>query len=221
MIAEELVNHMVPPLKLTDSAEKAVVWMEELRCNQLPVVENNKFLGLISEEIILDENNIEKPISDFELEGLECVVHRNQYFYDVVKIASDYEVQLVGVVDDNNEYFGVITVQDTITSFAQTAAVQAPGAILVLSMEARDYSLSEISRLIESENAKILGSTISEDSLDPAKLKLTLKINKTDLSHIVATLERFNYKIIARFQEPKVFDNSQERIDILMKYLNI
>ena len=107
------------------------------------------------------------------------------------------------------------------TSEDGSAPVQAPGAILVLSMEARDYSLSEISRLIESENAKILGSTISEDSLDPAKLKLTLKINKTDLSHIVATLERFNYKIIARFQEPKVFDNSQERIDILMKYLNI
>jgi len=212
---------MIPPLKLTDSAEKAVSWMEELRCNQLPVVEMNKFIGLISEEIILEENNIDKPISAFELEGLECVVNKNQYFYDVVKIASDYEVQLVGVVDDENEYFGVITVQDTITSFAQTAAVQAPGAIVVLSMEARDYSLAEISRLIESENAKILGSTIREDSLDPAKIKLTLKINKTDLSHVVATLERFDYKIIARFQEPKVFDDSQERIDILMKYLNI
>jgi len=221
MIAGELVNHMVPPLKLTDAAEKAIAWMEELRCNQLPVVENNKFLGLLSEEIILDENNIDKPISSFELEGIDCIVKANQYFYDVVKIASDYEVQLVAVLGDNNDYLGVITVQDTITTFAQTAAVQAPGAILVLSMEARDYSLSEISRLIESENAKILGSTISEDSLDPAKIKLTLKINKTDLSHVAATLERFNYKIIARFQEPKVFDDSQERIDILMKYLNI
>ena len=221
MIAGELVNHMVPPLKLTDAAEKAIAWMEELRCNQLPVVENNKFLGLLSEEIILDENNIDKSISSFELEGIDCIVKANQYFYDVVKIASDFEVQLVAVLDDNNDYLGVITVQDTITTFAQTAAVQAPGAILVLSMEARDYSLSEISRLIESENAKILGSTISEDSLDPAKIKLTLKINKTDLSHVAATLERFNYKIIARFQEPKVFDDSQERIDILMKYLNI
>ena len=221
MIAEELINHMVPPLKLTDSAEKAIVWMEELRCKQLPVVEDNKFIGLISEEIILEENNIDKPISAFELEGLDCAVHKSQFFYDVVKIASDYKVQLVAVLDDENEYLGVITVQDTITSFAQTAAVQAPGAIMVLSMDARDYSLSEISRLIESENAKILGSTISEDTLDPSKIKLTLKINKTDLTHVVATLERFNYKIIARFQEPKVFDNSQERIDILMRYLNV
>ena len=221
MIAQELINHMIPPLKPNDLADKAVAWMEELRCNQLPVVENSKFLGLISEEIILDKNNIDKPISAFELEGAECFVNVHQHFYDVVKLASDYEVQLVGVLDDEKEYLGVITVQDTITSFAQTAAVQAPGAIIVLSMDARDYSLSEISRLIESENAKILGSTIRDDSLDISKIKLTLKINKTDLSHIVATLERFDYKIIARFQEPKVFDDSQERIDILMKYLNI
>ena len=124
-------------------------------------------------------------------------------------------------MDDENEYFGVITVQDTITSFAQTAAVQAPGAILVLSMDSRDYSLTEISRLIESENAKILGSTIRDDSQDPTKIKLTLKINKTDLSHVVATLERFDYKIIGRFQEPKVFDDGKERLDILMRYLNI
>ena len=221
MIAEELINHMIPPLKPTDSAEKVVSWMEELRCGHLPVVENNKFLGLLSEESILDGNNIDKPVSAFELDGLECVVNKSQHFYDVVKIASDFEVQLVGVLNDENEYIGVITVQDTITSFAQTAAVQAPGAIIVLSMEARDYSLSEISRLIESENAKILGSTIRKDSLDPKKIKLTLKINKTDLSHVVATLERFDYKIIARFQEPKVLDSDRERLDILFRYLNI
>lgn len=74
MIAQELINHMIPPLKPNDLAEKAVAWMEELRCNQLPVVENSKFLGLISEEIILDENNIDKPISSFELEGLNVLL---------------------------------------------------------------------------------------------------------------------------------------------------
>ena len=221
MIAEELINHMVPPLKLTDSAEKALAWMEELRCNHLPVVENGKFLGLISGDNILEGNNIDKQIATFELGGLDCFVNKEQYFYDVVKIASANNVQIIAVVDDQDEYIGVITVQDTITSFAQTAAVQAPGAIIVLSMEARDYSLSEISRLIEGENAKILGSTIREDSQDPMKIKLTLKINKTDLSHVVATLERFDYKIIGRFQEPKMIDNSQERLDILMKYLSI
>jgi len=221
MIAGELINHMIPPLKLSDSAEKAIAWMEELRCVQLPVVENNAFLGLISEDIILEENKIDKTISDFDLAAGECIVNSNQHFYDVVKTSTDFNVQLVAVEDDNDEYCGVITVQDIITSFAQTAAIQSPGAILVLSMEARDYSLTEISRLIEEDGAKILGSTIRDDANNPLKLKLTLKINQTDLTRIVATLERFNYKIIARFQEPNMVDSEMERLDILLKYLNI
>ena len=221
MIAAELINHMIPPLKLSDSAEKAISWMEELRCKQLPVVQDNRFIGLISEEIILEENNIDKAISAFELEAGDCKVLKDQHFYDVVKIASDFNAQIVAVMDRGGEYSGVITVQDTITSFAQTATVQASGAILVLSMEMRDYSLAEISRLIEAEGAKILGSTIREDATDPSRIKLTIKINQTNLANVVSALERFEYKIIARFQEPGAVDNNKERLDILMHYLNI
>ncbi len=212
---------MIPPLKPTDDAGKAIVWMEELRSNQLPVVDGGKFLGFISEDIILENNNIEDQIDSFELIGPLCYVYRNQHFYDIIKIASDNDVQLVSVLEDDDSFYGVITVQDTITSFAQTAAVQAPGAILVLSLPANDYSLAEISRLIESDDAKILSSSVKEDHFDSTKIKLTLKVNKTDPSRAIATLERFGYKIIARYQETKPLDNQKERLDILLKYLDI
>ena len=88
-------------------------------------------------------------------------------------------------------------------------------------MNSNDYSLTEISRLIETENAKILSSTVKEDELDPLKIKLTIKINKTELAHIVATLERFGYKIIARYQESDQDNNEQERLNQLLKFLDI
>jgi CBS domain-containing protein len=221
MIAHELINHMIPPLKLTDDAHKAMVWMEELRSNQLPVVDKGKFLGLISEEIILDENDVEKLVSELELFGTECIVDEGDHFYDVIKMASDFNVDIVGVINNQGKYVGVITIQDTISSFAQTAAVQLPGGIIVLSLDQIDYSLSEISRLIEGENAKILSSIVKEDVHDASKIRLTLKIDKVDLSHITATLERFEYRIIARFQESKIIDNEKEKVDMLLKYLNI
>lgn len=221
MIAEELVNHMIPPLKPKDSAQKARLWMEELRCNQLPVVENEQFLGLISEDIILEGNDEDKPVSDFDFIDKTCFVYAGSHFYDVIKLASDRNVQMVGVLGDDGKYAGVITVQDTITSFAQSAAVQIPGGILVLSMSQIDYSLAEISRLIEENNAKVLSSSVKEDESDPSKLKVTLKINRLDLAHVVATLERFGYKIIARFQETKVMEEEKGKIDILLKYLDI
>ncbi len=221
MIAQELINHMIPPLKLTDDAHKAMIWMEELRANQLPVIDQGRFLGLISEEVILDENDVDKYISDLELLGTECVVDKGDHFYDVIKIASDHQVEMVGVTDDLGKYIGVITIQDTISAFAQTAAVQLPGGIVVLSLNQIDYSLSEISRLIEGEGAKILSSIVKEDASDPSKIRLTLKINKTELSHITATLERFDYRIIAKFQESKILDDEKEKVGMLLKYLNI
>lgn len=221
MIAEELINHMIPPLKLTDDAHKAILWMEELRCNQLPVVDKEKFLGLISEDIILEENDVDMLINEFTLTGIDCIVAKSSHFYDIIKLASDNNVQLVGVSDEENNYIGVITVQDTITSFAQTAAVQLPGGILVISMNQIDYSLSEISRLIEAENAKVLSSTVKEDELDPSKIKLTLKINQKDLTHIAATLERFGHKIIARFQESDINGGDKEKLDQLLRFLDI
>jgi acetoin utilization protein AcuB len=221
MIAEELINHMIPPLKVTDDAHKAIVWMEEFRCNHLPVVEEGKMLGFISEEIILESNDIDKRLGDFELVGKECVVGLDSYFYDILRVASDYKLQIVAVVNEEQQYAGVITVQDIMTSFAQTASVQMQGAILVLSMDLVDYSLAEISRYIEENNAKVISSTMIEDSMDKGKIKLTLKINQLDLSRIVATLERFGYRVIAHYQEHRSENSDKERLDMLMRYLNI
>jgi len=221
VIAEDLINHMIPPLKSTDDAHKAIVWMEEFRCSYMPVVTDSRLIGFISEEIILETNEIEKEVGEFNLVGKNCYVHLDTHFYDILKVAADNKLQMVGVLNEEEKYAGVITVQDTLTSFAQTAAVQMPGGILVLSMNYVDYSLAEISRLIEENHAKILSSIIKEDPLDPGKIRLTVKLNQLDMSRIVATLERFNYKVIGRYQEAKPIENEKERIDMLLRYLDI
>jgi acetoin utilization protein AcuB len=221
VVAAELINYMIPPLKVTDDAHKAVVWIEEFRCNHLPVVENGKLRGFISEEAILESNDIDKRLGDFRLEGEDCFVSLDSHFYDILKVAGDNKLGIVAVLDEDNHYAGVITVQDIMTSFAQSAAVQMQGSILVLSMDLIDYSLAEICRYIEENNAKVLSSMLAEDPMDKGKIKLTLKINQDDLSRIVATLERFGYRVIARYRETKREDEGKERIDLLMRYLNI
>jgi acetoin utilization protein AcuB len=202
MIAEELINHMIPPLKVTDDAHKAIVWMEEFRCVHLPIVEDGHLHGFISEEIILESNEIDRPLSGFEL-------------------ANDHHLQMVAVLNEEQKYAGVITVQDIMISFAQTAAVQMPGGIIVLSMDLIDYSLTEISRLVEENNAKIISSSMIEDPLDKGKIKLTLKINQTELKRIIATLERFGYRVIGRYNEIRPDTGEKDKIDMLLRYLDI
>ncbi len=221
MIAHELINHMIPPLKKSDKVGKAMAWMEELRLKELPVVEKGVFLGILSEEEILNGSSLERLVEEYELEADKAVIHNQAHLYEVLRLATDQEVALVAVYDQNESYEGVISIQDTITAFAQSAAVHLKGGIVLLSMNYRDYALSEISRLVESENAKILSSCIKEDERDAAKIKLTLKIDQEDISRVVATLERFGYKIIGRFQETEYLNDDKDKVDLLLKYLNI
>lgn len=221
MIAEELINHMIPPLKVTDDAHKAIVWMEEFRCVHLPVVDDGKLLGFISEEIILESNDIDRTLADFNLVGKNCSVYLNAHFYDILRIAGDNKLQIVAVLNDDNAYAGVITVQDIMISLSQSASVQMPGGILVLSMDLIDYSLAEISRYVEENNAKVISSLMVQDPMDKGKIKVTLKINQVELTRIVATLERFGYRVIGRYHETRQDTGDKDKIDMLLRYLDI
>ncbi|MCK5207712.1 MAG: CBS domain-containing protein [Cyclobacteriaceae bacterium] len=221
MIAEELINQMIPALKLTDTAEKAIIWMEELKTNQLPVIDNRMFKGLISEDIILENNDLDRKIGDFKLISEHCYVNEDQHLFDIIRLTQECDSELVAILNREGEFMGVSRHEDTIKAFSNTLAVQGQGGILVLELRFIDYSMAEISRLIESDDAKILGSYLSQDHKDPNFVFLTLKINKEDLTTVAATLERFDYKIIAKFHESNNIDTERERLDNLLNFLNI
>ncbi len=217
----ELLNNMIPPLKATDDAAKALSWMEEFRLAHLPVVDDNKFQGYLSEEMILDENNATKLVGQYLLDGKDCFIFTNQHLYDAVKKATEFDFQSVVVLNDDGSYKGILVLVDLLGTFSESAFIQSPGGIIVLSISQLDYSLSEISRLVESNDAQILGSSINIDANDPTKFKLTLKINKENLTHITATLERFDYKVVAKYHEAATLGYERERLDMLMRYLDV
>ncbi len=221
MIAEELINQMIPPLKLYDTVEKALRWMDEFRVNELPVVSNRKYLGMATGPDLVEMTDRNLTLKEVELDYQDIFVMHFQHFYDVMEAAIKNKIQVVPVLDEMQEYMGIITINDTLAAFGQMSALQGQGSILVLSMPERDYSLSQISRLIEEENVKILSAYVSPDELDPYKIKLTLKLNTSDLSRIIATLERFEYRITAQFHDSNSFDVGKDRLDMLFKYLDI
>ena len=221
MIAEELINQMIPPLKVSDTLQKAKLWMDELHLYQLPVVEGIKYKGLITEDRILEAESLAGELSTVRLEAESIFVSPGTHFYDVVKLAMKNKMQVIAVLADNQDFFGVISVNDTASAIAQMFASQGPGGILVLSLKENDYSLSQISRLVEANDAKILSSFVVTDEKNPAYIKVTLKLNKMDLSRTIATFERYDYRILAHFQESELMSNDKERLDLLFKYLNI
>lgn len=221
MIAEELINQMVPPLKPSDPAGKGLDWMDEFRCNQLPVVDDERFLGFITSDALLEGNSRERSINTFTLSGEDCQVTAEAHFFEILKTSAGHKLQMVAVHNELGRYCGVITTADVMTMFAQTASVQMSGSILVLSMEMIDYSMAEIARLVEENKARILGSALLEDPGDPSRIRLVLKIDQADLTRVAATLERFDYRIVGRYQSVQHDNGDRDRYESLMRYLNI
>jgi|SRR5690606_27386858 len=221
MQAYQYINKMIPPLKPTDKVELGLTWMEELRTNILPVLEDGQFKGLITDEMLYDLNNPAIPVGEVALDTAGCYVFSEKHIYDVLKVSSEYRLAMVAVLDREYAYQGVVTIADAIAAFADTISIQTEGGVLILSMPMTEYSLYDIARIIESENAKILSSFINSDPLDENKIKVTLKVDQPELRHIRATLERFGYKVINHYQEEVGVSREQDRLGNLLRFLDI
>ncbi len=220
MYASTLISYSVPPLKLRDTGVKALMWMNDFHVRHLPVVEEGKLLGILSEDEVLNFVDPDKTIEESASVLLEKYVSANRHLYDIMRLVVNHNLTVIPVLDENEEYVGLITVEDLIRKLADTGSITHPGGVLILSMAPRDYSLSEISRLIEAENTTILSSFISSPYGND-QLELTLKLNKEDLKHVIATLERFGYDIKSAFYESEIIDTLQDRYEGLMRYLDV
>ncbi len=221
MLAKDLISDVIPSLHTSDSGQKALYWMDIFRISHLPIVNNEDFLGLISDKDIYDANMAEEPIGNHNLSLFSPFVTEEQHIYEVIELASRLNLSVIPVLDHNNHYKGVITNIDLIHHFADYAALKENGAIIVLDMSIHDYSLSQIAQIVESNDAKILSMYISSHSAS-TRMEVTLKINRNDLTSIIQTFTRYNYTIHSTFMDHNDMDGLYEnRYEMFMKYLSI
>lgn len=221
MLAKDLLSEVVPALRTSDSGQKALYWMDIFRISHLPIVNNQDFLGLISDKDIYDFNMVDEPLGNHNLSLFSPFVTEDQHIYEVIELASRLNLSVIPVLNNNNHYKGVITQADLVHYFADMSALKEPGAIIVLDMSIHDYSLTQIAQIVESNDAKILGLYISTHT-SSTRMELTLKINRNDLTSIVQTFNRYNYTIHSTFMDHDDMDSLYEnRYELFMKYLNM
>ena len=221
MVAKDLISEVIPSLKTSDLGQTALNWMEIFRVSHLPIVNNQDFLGLISDADIYDMNQPEEPIGNHALTLFKPYVEEEQHIFEVIGLASRLKLSVVPVLDSNNHFKGVITISDLIRHMAGISSMDQPGSIIVLELIERDYSLSQIAQIVESNNAKILSMYITSTP-ESTKLEVTLKVNTSDLISVIKTFERYNYDVKTWVSDNDSMDRFySERYDLLMKYLNI
>ena len=220
MFASKLIRDNVPPLKMGDTCGRALAWMEELRVNALPLIKGREFLGLVSKSSLSNPSLSNTTIREAELPLNRVFVYDNQHVYDLAKVASLHKLDIVPVLNNEQEYSGLVTVNDLVAYFAESKSVYMPGGIIILEMALKDYTMSQIAQIMESDGAHILSASVSATS-NPQRIEVTIKIDKIDSSRILAGLYRYNYNVIASYNQSEHSDDLQNRYDSLMNYLSI
>lgn len=221
MLAKDFINPMLPVLKSTDTVGKAIDLMEEYRIGQLPIVNELEYRGLINQDILMDADE-GLPLLALQPEFGEVVVSENQHILEILALTQKHDLQAVVVLDEEQKFAGTISVNELLNQFSKNLGTQELGAVLEIAVENRSYSLAEISRLIESNNTKIISSYYTSGSFsEDTKDILTLKLNRQDITSVVATLARYEYDIVGAYNFDAMETPDRERYDLLMKYLEL
>jgi CBS-domain-containing membrane protein len=220
MFASKLIRDNVPPLKMSDNCGRALAWMEELRVNVLPVIEGRTYLGLVNKSAVGNPVLSNTTLKEAALPLSRVFVYENQHIYDLAKMASLHKLDLVPVLNDQQEYSGLVTVNDLVAYFAESKSVYMPGGIIVVELPLKDYSMSQIAQLVESDGAHILSASVSATP-DPAKIELTIKVDKVEISRILAAFYRYNYNVTASYHQSEHSDDLKNRYESLMHYLSM
>jgi len=219
VLNREIISNSLPTLNLHDTILQALEMMNEFHVSQLPVVDNDKYLGLVFEEDLMsvDENATLQAVTD---RFSKVAVRASSHFIEAIQTANDYHLSVVPVIEKENEYAGVISATDLLMQLGKLTGASEPGAVIVLEMEQRGFSFSEISKLVETNDAQITQlNTYWDNSTDT--FFVTLKINKFEISDIIATFQRYEYQIKYYFGEELYENELRTNYDHLMNYLKI
>ncbi len=220
MVAAELISNIIPPLITSDTVQKALDRMSEFKIYHLPIVNETQFLGLVSEEELIEIRDLSAAIGSLSLTIINPFVFENAHIYDVIRLFNQLHLSIVPVLDLNKNYLGVVSINNLLEYTADMYAAKEPGGIIVLSINNRNNSLAHMAQIVEADNAQILSSYVSSFE-DSTKLEVTLKINKSELSGIISSFERYNYEVKAVYNNAQPNDTSVDRFNSFMNYLNV
>ncbi|MES2807928.1 MAG: CBS domain-containing protein [Bacteroidota bacterium] len=220
MVAFELIADAIPPVHTSDTIQKVLDRMVEFRVRHLPIVNEEQFLGLLAETDIQPEMDPQTPIGALGLSLINPYVREDQHVYDVIRLFFEQQLSVVPVLDIKKNYLGLIPINRMNEYFGTITSVAQPGGIIVLDISNKNNSLAHMAQVVESDNAQILSSYVRSFP-DSTRMEVTLKVNKTDISNILATFMRYDYDVKASFNHSEHDDGAMDRYAALMNYLNL
>jgi len=213
------IDQSIPALKLEDGLHIAIDLMDEFKILHLPVVEDEKYLGYISESLVLDSNA--STVGELIFAGEKTFTTNQESIYDTVRKLSQHDLTAIPVLNRNNKYLGLVTIQSIFKSLSAISAIRSLGGVFSVFVKQQDYSLSEITRILEGNGYKVLSVELLTVDDDPLKVEVVFKVNSQELSTAFSALERHGYIIGLKFGENSQDLDNADRLGHLFNFLEL
>lgn len=220
MTASELVTPGFAVVSPKDKISIVVDLFLDTCVSHFAVIKDNLLVGIIPAEIALQHSHTDKKVEDLKDDFIHALAYEEQPAMQVFEIMNKHQLSSLPILNSSNHYFGTITSDTLQHAIGDIFAFRQSGGIIVLNVGSKDYSLSEISRIVESNNSKILVCFVNANEA-AATLQVTLKVDSFDIEHIVATFHRFGYHTLFQYPSGSQNDELKERYDLLMKLFDL
>ncbi len=214
----DFINNDFKPLKGSDAILAVQDFFEEVHFSHFPIVEEGIYLGSIASD---DTENfdLDKSLNDYRY-ALEGFYARDSMIWmDVLEVFAKNNTNILPVLNSENTYLGYYEITDIIQFFNETPFLREQGGIIIVQKGIRDYSMSQIVQIVESNGGNLLGCFIS--SIENGFAQITVKITLGGINEIIQTFRRYEYDIISEHHEDTYLNSLKERSDYLDRYLNI
>lgn len=218
MLTIDLSSHTIPYLHLQDKVYQALQLMNDNQVTHLPIVEGEKYIGIISEDDLLMAENEHAPLSDLQQSFSNASVKSDEHFLRAIRVAAEDGLSVVPVVDGENDLAGVVTYNDLLKQASDFMSLHEPGGLIVLEMQSNQYSFSEISKILEVNDAQITQLNTLNNA-ETGIMRVTIRINKPDVSDVVAAFQRYEYDVKYYYGEEQYANELRTNYDNLMNYL--
>ncbi len=217
MIIENLINNDFKPFGFNDSIEELKALSHDFKLSYVPIVENGIYKGVLSEEYI--EECKEEKLQFLLPQLKKFSLTPSQTIFQAISLFKIYDSNFIPVVSENEKYLGYITIQDVLSELSKSPSVSEPGALIIVESNLKDYSMSEISKIIESNNTRIYGMNIHR--FIDERVQVLLKISGANIDSVIETFERFNYLVVFKSASTQRDDFIQDRYNQFMNFLDI
>lgn len=219
MLAATITVQGFPLLQLEDKVQFALQCMDDFDVQELAVVKDDYFLGLVQKADLLD-TDASLALMVLSDQFKKIMLLDTAHFLIALDLFSKHQLSILPVLNEQQECIGMITQKSLNDALAKFLGVDVPGAIIVLSVPPYQYSLAEMSRLVESNNAQIVQLNSYYDETNGAMI-ITLKINKDEAQAIIATFQRYDYQLVQYFGKTPLHNDIEAHYHHLMNYLDV